>query len=405
MSILRHPGVPLDEWRRDPVSSLTGNCYRGGFESYRKALLNSTEACDQYHLACFAVVAGLVVGRRAYLPHGGWLFPNLYVVLVGPTGISRKSTAIRFARQMLEGFEVEPITTASWEGLIDHLDENRIALMLPGEFKSLILKARQKSTANLIPGLTELYDCPPTLRHRTRGSNAEVERPFLSILTASTRAWLQESSDESDAAGGFLNRWIYVDGVPKPPMPLPVEPEETHWNEARQALEEMDRWLKGFPLEAGLRLELTTEAQDRWVEFYTELRDDQPRSELLAQLGQRLQESALKMAMLYALLEQSEVIKRDHLDAGISFARWQRKAQARAFEGFGNSKQKKLEDRIVQHLERFHENSRKPKRWELQQAIGGKTSAGEFDYALQALQRNDQLSIDQESKCISLNRS
>ena len=359
-------------------------CFRGAFQDYRRALAETTEASDNYHFLGLAVVAGLIIGRRAYLEHGRPIYPNLYACIVGETGHARKSTAISHARRLLADFEeIYTLTTGSWEGILDALDgDRRRVLLVPGEYRSLAAKAGQESTSNLIPGLTEAYDCPAELSHRTRGKDLRTSDPFLSIFTSSTRDWLQHSFQALDVAGGFVNRWTFVDGTPKPPNPLPARPDDSLWGEVRKALRDMDEGIDVAP--DSRRLELSPEAREVFVDFYRDLHEAKHGTELLAQLAQRLQDQALKLALLYALLEGCDYIRQEHMAAGTMFASWELHAQGRIFEGFGEGKQRKLETRVLKLL-----TARGPgmlKR-DLHQAIGGRYSAGEFNQAVNALGR------------------
>ena len=382
---------------RDVVADdegLPASCFRGPFKSYRQAVARSTEACDAYHFLTYAVVAGCVVGRRAYVHLGQYLFPNIFGCLVGPTGRSRKTTAIRFGRQLLSEFlMIATLTTSSWEGLLDALDgEQKRLLMLPGEFRSLANKARQEGTSNLIPGLTEAYDCPPNLRHKTRGKDLAAVRPFVSILTASTMEWFQGSIHEADIAGGFLNRWVFVDGNPKEPMPFPEEPNSVHWNIALKSLHDMDARLRLFPENTGLLMGMTKEACDRWAEFYREIAAWKHPSELLAQMAERIQDVVFKLALIYALLEGKNQIDREHIEAGIAFAEWERSAHARVFAGYGDSDALKLERRVLSVLAAAAAaGSKSISQSELHRRVGGRWESKRLVDTLRALEASGRI--------------
>jgi len=390
---------------RDP-DALPDVVWRGAFGSYRAALANSTEAADALHFGVFATIVGLIVGRRAYIRYARFTFPNSFACLIGMTGKGRKTTAIRYGLDAYREVVKEPCTlaTASWEGLLDLLaeEDSRQVLLIPGEFRTLAAKARQESSSILIPGLTEAYDCPPELRHKTRGKDTAAVRPFVSALTASTREWFRESFDENAVHGGFLNRWIFLDGTPKAPIPFPDPPDAEHWRATVDALRAMDGRLRMYPETTGLQLDLSPEARDLWADFYTKALEWDHKSELLAKMAERLPDHTLKLALLYALLEDTERIEADQLSAAIEFARWERGAHERVFEGFGDSKQKRLEDRLLRALERFHDNGQKPTVRKLQGRIGGGVSADEFNRALRALERADRLTVDHETRCVGL---
>ena len=388
-------------------------CYRGAVKDYCESLAKTTEAGPALHFLSFMTVVGHIIGRRAYLPDAGWVFCNLFAALVGETGTDRKSTSIALGRRILTDYGIDPIMMASFEGLLEDMAEagetvsrnmGARGFLMPGEFRSFAAKAMQKGTSGLIPGLTELYDCNPTFVHRLKGKGKKlrVERPYLTILTSTTDAWLKESMDESQIAGGFLNRWVFVDAAPKAANPFPDQPDEELWNSATEAIRKMHKALRH---EGGLAMRWTPEAREVYKPFYIAHRNEKRADEVLKQLAPRLPTVAIKLAMIYSLLDGSDgEIGAEPMQAGVAFAKWQSQAHRRLFQGFSDDPRKRLEDRMMRKLEAFHAQGKKPKRWELQQAIGGKTSAAEFDYALQALNRNDQLTIDPETKCIKLNR-
>src|SRR5690606_30282507 len=59
------------------------------------------EASRGFHLACALTVAGSVVGRRIAVRYASdKVYPNQYTLLVGPTGSSRKGTAMKRAYRL-----------------------------------------------------------------------------------------------------------------------------------------------------------------------------------------------------------------------------------------------------------------------------------------------------------------
>ncbi len=404
METLKHPGVGRQEFTQNPAA-LPGAVWRGAFESYRRALRRSTEACDALHFGVFFTVVGLIAGRAAYLDHGRRLFPNVFATLIGRTGGSRKSTAIYFGKRLRSELDPDSLTlsTASWEGLVDALAGDDVLpvrlLMMPGEFRSLAAKAKQQNSG-LIPGLTDLYDTPTELRHKTRGSDAVAIRPFLSILTASTQEWFRESFDADAVAGGFLNRWVFFDGEPKPPNPFPELPEPEAWASTVETVAAMQSRLRLNPPDRPTRLKLSTEARELWAAFYRESAAQVHRSELLAQMAERLQDGALKLALVYALLEGTEEIRSDQLAAALEFARWQRLCHGRVFEGFGEDRFKRLEDRMVKCVKDERAKGHKLTKRALQRKLGG--SAVEFHRVFDALARVNVFEFDTETKCVTM---
>lgn len=362
-------------------------CYRGIFRDFRDALAETTEACDNYRFATFLTYAGALIGRRCYYRHATRLYPNFYTVVVGDSGFERKTSSVRWGASALpDGADIETLETGSWEGILDVLGEHkgRRVLLRPAEFRTLASKAKQDALSNLIPGLTELYDCPDRYRHKTRGVDRAAELPFLSIVTASTREWFQSSVSEDDVHGGFLNRWILVDGKRTAVIPRPAEPEPGPWGEVRQALMNLDRRLARAPEGVGFGIEMHRDAEPLWDSFYCEMLGWKFDNDVLARMAQRIQDHVLKLALVYAALDGDDFIRPDNLEAALAFGRWLRGAHRRVFLGYHESPLAKLERRILTNLARLAPENWTP-RAALHRTLGGRVSSDELNRALRGL--------------------
>lgn len=198
-------------------SKLPSSVWTGLTEQYLSLVGPSTEAPAEYHLASFVSAFGCLVGRRAWVLNPHPLYPNFYIGLIGETGDARKSTAYQFALNLMRDVaeqvdaNVKPLRgLASIEGLAVAMRGGDSArsygiLAIEDELRSLITKGQQKGVANLIPRLTELYNCPDSFEVNTRADRLLIHNPFLSILTSTTESWFQESITDSEILGGFIN--------------------------------------------------------------------------------------------------------------------------------------------------------------------------------------------------------
>jgi hypothetical protein len=58
--------------------------------------------------------------------------------------------------------------------------------------------------------LTGMFESPPEVLKETKTAGCYyIWRPCLTIVAASTDAWLAENTGESDVRGGFLGRWLF----------------------------------------------------------------------------------------------------------------------------------------------------------------------------------------------------
>src|SRR5439155_27132235 len=125
--VIREPEPDCDREAEEDVGEipeLPEECWRFGFQQFRSAYSESTEAADAFLFGGFLVVAGLVLGRHASLESGLDVYPNIYLTNVGASGRSRKTTAQAYSRRLL--LEVGPDIEVSdgigvAEGLLDLL--------------------------------------------------------------------------------------------------------------------------------------------------------------------------------------------------------------------------------------------------------------------------------------------
>ena len=93
---------PQNETADFPVEAWVGL-----FKRYRDLLRTSTEATDSFHWAVFLTFVGLRLGRNVYIKNPFPLFPNFYSALIGPTGLSRKTTAERLGESLISDIKGE----------------------------------------------------------------------------------------------------------------------------------------------------------------------------------------------------------------------------------------------------------------------------------------------------------
>lgn len=202
--------------------------------------------------ALFAISSALK--RDTWLRWGhGRLFPNLYVLLVGPAA-SKKGTAMDFAYSALRGFRKHMEdgnaktlkhflnimkNKATPEAIVDGLGWEGNArptkvfrdeygeVMRSKDGKPMLYKkkgegsliapemgaflGKEKYMQGAIPLLLELYDCQDPLEYRTMSRGLQrVPETFFSLLTGSTISGFQEYMPKSAITDGFLSRMTIV---------------------------------------------------------------------------------------------------------------------------------------------------------------------------------------------------
>jgi len=396
--------------------------WRGIFETYRQAQRGTTEAPDQYHFAVLKTVAGIVVGRTAYVWNGRKLFPNFYSVLIGPTTKSRKSTAASRGTSLLsdinevgEVLGADPLVLilrglSTPAGLLAQLRgqnkeeglsgieydramsispcEGYRAVIVINEFASLLRQAKKEHGSGLIQLLNDAYDCLPELHNPTRVDPTAAKNTVVAMICLSTREWLENTLDIADVYGGYVCRNLFYEWTQTEPISDPDETDRALLNEVtmklqriRQAYEERGK--------CQVKYQFSTEAKPILKDWYDERYYREYPSEMIAAAIQRIDENVRKLALLYAVLENEFddlTIHADQLQAAITVGGYWEQTATRLFGKFGFTKEARNEQRIIEALEQKEYTKRA-----LQRHFGSSMSAKEFNDAVDALLKSDRI--------------
>ncbi len=188
------------------------------FWEYRQ-LVTPSEVPDEFHLFVFMTMLSGLVGDRVYYKEGGdTIYPTLWTMLVGESGITRKSTSFRPALRVLSKVENVNLLapSASPEGFFKELAEyNGVGLLRHGELGTLLGSLRKDYMGGFVDFLCELYDpLPMGLKRRLSKEIISIDRVAVSWIAATTPDSLNKCVAGSRIAGGFLPRWNIVFGSP-----------------------------------------------------------------------------------------------------------------------------------------------------------------------------------------------
>ncbi|AEG14336.1 hypothetical protein Desku_0729 [Desulfofundulus kuznetsovii DSM 6115] len=171
-------------------------------------------------LSCLSVAVGnrSVVNDRI---HG-----NLWLLLIGPSSVARKTTSINLARLLCRkaGLPIFPDRITP-ESFYESLVSNPEGLFTLAELSGWLGHMNRNYAQGLKSDLTELYDCNhfERMRKTTRGKVVKyvIEKPYICLLTASTQEWLEAVIKEDDSAGGFLPRFHFFLGTSRTEYYIP----------------------------------------------------------------------------------------------------------------------------------------------------------------------------------------
>lgn len=159
--------------------------------------------------------------RKVWMDVEGRIFPNLYIVLCGPSG-SRKGTAMGPCRAFLQNLGIN-ITAESLtrEGLIVALARSTFSEIFPDGgmmvhssltvFSTELAVFIKAKDDGLISALTNWFDCEDPWRYETKNSGTfSIDGVWLNLIGATTPELLRVMLPESAIGGGLTSRIIFI---------------------------------------------------------------------------------------------------------------------------------------------------------------------------------------------------
>lgn len=362
----------------------------GWMQQYVELMNPTTEAPRAFHLGVGLTVAGAFLGRSVRVRYGSdELFPNLYTMLVGASGRTRKDSAIRRGTSLLRSadsglghFSRSPVSIlrdiGSAEGLLTHLATYPSTLLHLSELSRLMANAKREVTRSISPTLMEAWDCPPVMTNQTKNP-VVAKDPTLSALAAVQPDVLADLMTDADIHSGFANRWFYVAGQGGEAKPWP---EQMPRDKARYLYERLVA-AREIAAKRERALELDPEAHDLWESWYLEQFAIGGTTEELA-MQQRLPVIAVKIALILTALEGAAAISAEALNAGIRTASWSWGNLQPLIGEWGGSIENRIHTRVTNLLTR---HGRLPKAQLFQMTSSRRWSVKEFNDVLNAMER------------------
>ena len=292
-------GAP--EPAEDALPEFPEIAWRGAFADYRKAMVGTTEASDVAHFtACWAAVA-VTLGRRVSMYAGERIFPNVYLSVFGPTGDKKTTAQRRILNCGLLAPSIQVIRNlGSTEGLADALKRedgaDMVALFFWEELTALFARGRWAGST-ILEFITETFDCPSEWGMKYRKNPICLVAPTPTILAGTTCEWFWKNARSDDFYGGLGNRFLYLTGPKKEPIPNPSEPDSASLQRVNSALARLSEF---HPVEAVF----DTGARRLWEHFYISW-EQRERTGLFAAAVKRVHVYIRKLAMAYAALENT----------------------------------------------------------------------------------------------------
>lgn len=325
-------------WPEPPAEA----AYHGLAGEIVRALDPHTEADPVGVLVTLLAGFGNAIGRRPHLVLDNKRHPLLlWPVLVGPTGIGRKGTALAvagriFGRALPLWWDRRESSLATGEGVIHRVRDQqtaREAIKVKGrvtgyqevvtdqgiEDKRLFVAATEFGSVlqvmgrdrNILSGiLRNAWDGDP-LGNLTKTNAAKATGAHIAVNGHVTPEEVRDLLSAGDAANGFANRFLWICVRRSKLLPLGSDANE---HEVDLLGDVFQRTVEDA---AQLdRLRLDEGAASMWVRVYDALATRE--SGVVGQLLSRAEPMVQRLAGLYAALDVSPTIAADHLEAALA---------------------------------------------------------------------------------------
>jgi hypothetical protein len=289
-----------------------------------EAVAPHTEADPLAILGQLLVAAGSVIGRGAFFEvEATRHHPNEFILLVGESAKARKGSSWDHIARLFNS--VEPAFAArthsglsTGEGLIwavrdpDRADPgaaDKRLLVVEAEFAS-VLKATGRDINTLSPVLRNAWDGRP-LQTLTRTSPTRATSAHISVIGHITAAELSALLNTVEVANGFMNRFVLLACRRTRLLPEGGHPDPLAGTGHQHALAAA---LAAAGHAGPVRFD--PDARRTWWDTYPRLSQAQPG--LAGSLTARAEAHVVRLAVIYALLDQQTTIRAAHLDAALA---------------------------------------------------------------------------------------
>lgn len=322
------------------------------------AYTSDQESPEMFHLwTGLSVLAGCL-GRNLWIDRGyDLLYPNMFVILVAPSGRCRKGGAIKIGAKFLNWVGakmiMEKITPQALSqymaAMIEIIDkqprgESKAFIFAP---ELAVFLGKEASQNGLLALLTTLWDCPKLYEYRTKTAGTDIlANVCLNILGASTPEWLVQGIPADAIGGGFTSRIMFVAQTETPRHTL--KPKFSKEIEAWliERLAEIMK-LKG-------ELEMSKGGEEFFQLWYSER--EPPSDDRFLSFFEREHEHILKVAILLAAshgdLFHSNVISRECLQEAIILVDRLKSYMGLAYAGIGEHPSARGYDKIIEQIKR-----------------------------------------------------
>jgi hypothetical protein len=203
------PSLVSEQERRDIESN---PCFIERYIEWAKTL---GDAALQYHQGSAFIALSSILAGSIQLPTSfGPLIPNLWLMILADTTLTRKSTSMNLVMNLIEEIDESLLmaTDGSIEGFASALSDRpgKVSIFFRDEFTGLLESMTKKDyMAGMPEFFTNLYDGRSQLR-RLRKEEIKIKDPRLIIFAGGIKSRMQSLVTFEHVSSGFLPRFIFV---------------------------------------------------------------------------------------------------------------------------------------------------------------------------------------------------
>jgi hypothetical protein len=335
------------------------------------------DAAWQYHQAGgFVVLSALLGGSVKLRTSYGAINPNLWFMILADTTLTRKTTAMDIAMDLL--VEIDPdcilATDGSIEGLMQSLSTRpgRPSIFLRDEFSGMMEAMTKKDYyAGMMETLTKLYDGKYQKRV-LRKEVIEVKDPVLIFFAGGIRSRIQELLTLDHVMSGFIPRFVLISAESDVTSLRPLGPPSSDSDEFRTNIIDRLKRVQAFykhdkkvtvdgrvtTIVPNWECLLSGDAWARYNSFeYHMLRtaQDSMMKDALTPTFQRLMQSGLKAAMLIAAsrkLEDRVLVEEEDIVRAFYYVEQWRDHTIEIVQNIGQSQTEKSINQVLRAIQR-----------------------------------------------------
>jgi len=327
-------------------------------EGYLKYTENS-EPPYTYRLWTGISVIAACMKRKCVLNWGTiTLYPNMYIVLVGPSGKCRKGTAMnpgmKLLREMGIKIAAESITREALIRELKQSNDTQVDVTSGDMFlhASLTIFSQELTVflgynnQALMSDLTDWFDCRDSWTYRTKNMGTdEIIGVWVNLIGATTPELLQTTLPTDAIGGGLTSRMIFVFEQKKGK----IVPNPFLTKEDLEVYQDLIHDLERICMMSG-EFQVTEDFIERYIEWYIDYSTSDPPFEDYRFAGylERRPTHLLKLCMIVSASHtSSRVINRVDFERALMILELTERKMPLTFAGVGKSNTADVMQRVI----------------------------------------------------------